>query len=224
MRRVYPKEDRCIDCNICEVACVVEHSDTKHIIDAYHVDGLRFNREDSAEILDPVDALAVGRPKPVNRTVVETHADVRISTNCRHCAEPDCVLACKNGSLYVAEDGRVLLHQDKCVGCRYCLIACPYQVRFYVDKIRGYFGEGLTPYEEMGYKKHQQGVVENCTLCVDRVDKGLEPACVANCPTSCRHFGDLDDPDSEVSRLIRARYSFQLLPEKGTDPSVYYVS
>ncbi len=132
--------------------------------------------------------------------------------------------ACPSGATTQREDGIVLVDHDKCVGCRYCLIACPYQVRSYIDKIRGYFGEDLTPYEEMGYKKHQQGVVEKCNLCVDRVDKGLEPACVANCPTSCRHFGDLDDPDSEVSRLIRARYSFTLLPEQGTNPSVHYVS
>lgn len=143
---------------------------------------------------------------------------------CNHCAEPACVKACPTGATTQREDGIVLVDHDKCVGCRYCLIACPYQVRFYNDHIKGYFGEGLTPYEEMGYKKHRQGVVEKCNFCVDRVDKGLEPACVANCPTSCRHFGDLDDPDSEVSRLLRARHSFTLLPEQGTNPSVYYVS
>ncbi len=143
---------------------------------------------------------------------------------CNHCAEPLCVKACPTGATTQREDGIVVVDHDKCVGCRYCLIACPYQVRSYVDKIRGYFEQGLTPYEETGYKKHRKGVVEKCTFCVDRVDKGLEPACVANCPTSCRHFGDLDDPNSEVSRLLRTRYSFTLLPEHGTNPSVYYVS
>jgi len=143
---------------------------------------------------------------------------------CNHCAEPACVKACPSGATTQREDGIVIVDSDKCVGCRYCLIACPYQVRFYVDKIRGYFGEGMTPYEELGYKKHQEGVVEKCNFCIDRVDKGLEPACVVTCPTSCRHFGDLDDPNSEASKLIRARHCFRLLPERGTNPCVYYVS
>jgi len=143
---------------------------------------------------------------------------------CNHCADPVCVKACPTGATTQREDGIVVIDADKCVGCRYCLISCPYQSRFYIDKIRGYFGETLTPYEEISYQKHKEGVVEKCNFCVDRVDQGLEPACTQVCPTTCRHFGDLDDPNSEVSRLLRTRYSFRLLPEQGTNPCVYYMS
>jgi molybdopterin-containing oxidoreductase family iron-sulfur binding subunit len=76
----------------------------------------------------------------------------------------------------------------------------------------------------MGREKHPVGVVEKCNLCLDRIEKGLEPACVTNCMTKARYFGDLEDPTSEVSRLIRQRHGFQLRPEAGTDPSIYYLS
>jgi Fe-S-cluster-containing dehydrogenase component len=142
---------------------------------------------------------------------------------CNHCQEPPCLRICPTGATYQREDGVVLIDYNKCAGCKACVTACPYGSRFYVDEIRSYFGI-LTPYEEVGYQKHQKGVTEKCTFCVDRVDKGLEPACVETCPTSCRHFGDLDDPNSEVSQLLRARLSFQLLPDLATQPSVYYLS
>ena len=176
MRRVYPKEDRCIDCHLCEVACIVEHSDTKHIIDAYHVDGLRFNSADSATILDPVDALAAGRPKPANRTIVETHDNVRISTNCRHCVEADCVLACKNGSLYIDEGGRVLLHEDKCVGCWMCLMACRYGAI------------ARNPAQQNVPDVQKNGINHHCDLCPERD----EPACVWVCPTAALVYEDRD--------------------------------
>ena len=117
-----------------------------------------------------------------------------------------------------------MIDYNKCAGCKACITACPYEARAYVEEIRGYYGDVLTPYEEFGYKKHQKGVVEKCNFCYERLQKGLEPACVEVCPTSCRYFGDLDDPNSEVSKLLRARYSFQLLAELGTQPSVSYLS
>jgi molybdopterin-containing oxidoreductase family iron-sulfur binding subunit len=93
-----------------------------------------------------------------------------------------------------------------------------------LSEIRGYYpGQGLTPYEEVGYKRHSVGTAEKCDFCRERLERGQEPACVANCPAVARIFGDLDDPDSEPSRLIRQGDAFQLLPEMETDPSVYYV-
>ena len=143
---------------------------------------------------------------------------------CNHCQEAPCVRVCPTGASYQREDGIVLIDYDKCIGCKACITACPYEARSYIEAIRGYFGDVLTPYEEFGYKKHQEGVVEKCNLCYERLEKGLEPACVEACPTSCRQFGDLDDPNSEVSKLLRARYSFQLQAELGTKPSVSYIS
>jgi molybdopterin-containing oxidoreductase family iron-sulfur binding subunit len=77
--------------------------------------------------------------------------------------------------------------------------------------------------EKIGYAKHKLGVVEKCTFCVDRIAKGKEPACVRTCIGAARYFGDLDDPDSQVSQLIKSRHGTQLLRELGTDPSVYYL-
>jgi molybdopterin-containing oxidoreductase family iron-sulfur binding subunit len=87
-----------------------------------------------------------------------------------------------------------------------------------------YFGEVLTPFEETRYKDHLEGVVEKCDFCRHRLEQGLEPACVANCMTKARIFGDLDDPESEVSRLIHEENGFQLNPELGTNPSVFYLA
>ena len=126
MRRVYPREDRCINCHLCEVACIVEHSKSKQVLDAFHVEKLRFNREDGRDIVDPAEAVVAGKAKPLNRTRVDVVGSVFVSTSCRHCAEPDCVLACKNGSLYIADNGRVLVNDDTCVGCWMCVMACRY--------------------------------------------------------------------------------------------------
>ena len=93
-----------------------------------------------------------------------------------------------------------------------------------MDRIDGYFPSGQTPFEKVNEKKWQVGTVIKCTFCVERVDQGLDPVCVAICPTSARIFGDLDDPKSPVSRLLGERGSTQLRPEFGTNPSVYYLS
>ncbi len=174
MRRVYPREDRCINCHLCEVACIVEHSKSKHVIDAFHVEGLRFNREDSRDVIDPVEALAIGRAKPLNRTRVDVVDSVFVSTNCRHCAEPDCVLACKNGSLYVNHDGRVLVDEDKCVGCWMCVMACRYGA---IQR---------NPTRQNVPDVANNGINLHCDLCPDRD----VPACVWVCPTNALVFED----------------------------------
>lgn len=143
---------------------------------------------------------------------------------CMHCANPPCLKACPTGAIQRREDGIVWTDNAKCVGCRYCMMVCPYQARHFYAKEREYFpGQGLTPFELIGYSRHVPGTMSNCHLCMHRVDKGLEPSCVVTCMCRARIFGDLEDPESEVSRLIRDRGGFQLYPELGTDPSVYYL-
>ena len=143
---------------------------------------------------------------------------------CMHCQNPPCVAVCPTGASHKRKDGIVEVDYDKCMGCGYCRIACPYDARTFVKEVKPYYPEfGFTPYEDLMYAKHQAGVAEKCNFCKDRVAKGEEPACVATCPAYCRHFGDLDDPNSEVSQLIASRHGEQLMPELGTDPSVYYV-
>lgn len=125
------------------------------------------------------------------------------SQRCNHCDEPPCVDCCPTGASHVEELGRVVLvDHDKCIGCKACLAGCPYDARFV----------------------HPDGYADKCTFCFHRTSKGLDPACVSVCPTRCMHFGDLDDPNSEVSKLLASRASHALLPEAGTGPRIFYLS
>jgi molybdopterin-containing oxidoreductase family iron-sulfur binding subunit len=143
---------------------------------------------------------------------------------CMHCAEPPCREVCPTGATAKRADGIVVIDQDTCVGCRACMMACPYVARYYRNGPGEYFpGQGLTPYEARGYERHPTGVVAKCDFCVERLERGLEPSCVATCMAHARHFGDLDDPESAVARLIRNRGGYQLEPQLGTDPSVFYL-
>jgi phenylacetyl-CoA:acceptor oxidoreductase subunit 1 len=157
---------------------------------------------------------------------------------CNHCSEPPCVEVCPTGASHQRQDGIVLVDYDKCVGCRSCRIACPYQARTYLAEEKEYFpDQGLTPLEVIAKKlrTYQIGVAQKCTFCVERIDNGLKqglkpgtdreatPACVIACPTKTRVFGDLDDPNSEVSQLIREKRAAAFHDEHGTGPSIYYI-
>jgi Fe-S-cluster-containing dehydrogenase component len=158
---------------------------------------------------------------------------------CNHCKEASCAKVCPTGATHQREDGIVEIITNKCVGCRSCVVACPYQMRTYYDHDdKEYFpGQGFTPLELIGKKLYpfQKGTVIKCNFCAERVDQGIKkglkpgvdreatPACVIACPCDARYFGDLDDPESEVSKLIREKGAVQLHPGHGTDPSVYYI-
>ena len=115
------------------------------------------------------------------------------------------------------------IDHDKCVGCKTCMMACPYGNRYFNDQPQHYFPQGPTDYEKVRMMRHPTDVVMKCNFCRHRLAEGKLPACVANCPTVARTFGDLDDAGSEVSRLIKERGGFTLHPELGTKPSVYYL-
>ena len=145
---------------------------------------------------------------------------------CNHCDEPPCVDVCPTGASYKRPDGIVAVNGDVCIGCRSCATACPYEHRHYVPPgllASGYFNGDLTLYEKVKYRRWTEGTVIKCDFCMDRVDQGLKPACVDTCPAEARIFGDLSDPQSEPSRLLREREHFTLLPDAGTKPSVYYL-
>jgi Fe-S-cluster-containing dehydrogenase component len=145
------------------------------------------------------------------------------------------VSVCPVGATFSRADGLVIMDYDKCIGCRYCQTACPYGARTFNWTAR----DDVNPYTpEFGrpeVERRQKGVVEKCTFCVHRIDAGLEkglmpgvdveatPACVNVCPTTARYFGNLKDPNSQVSRLIRDNPTLRLREDLGTDPNVYYI-
>ena len=134
---------------------------------------------------------------------------VHFPKSCLHCEDAPCVTVCPTGASYKrAEDGIVLVNEDWCIGCGLCAWSCPYGAR------------EMDPTEN---------VMKKCTLCVDRIyndnipEVDRVPACVKTCPTSARHFGDLGDPDSDVSKLVAKRNGFDLLPEQETKPVNKYL-
>jgi molybdopterin-containing oxidoreductase family iron-sulfur binding subunit len=148
---------------------------------------------------------------------------------CMQCEEPDCLKVCPTGATYQTEDKIVRVDKEKCIGCKYCMMACPYGARYSVAEYGSYFPKGLpiSDYEkhcmQVWEEKRGLGVATKCDFCIDRRAEGKEPACVQSCPAKARIFGDLDDPESELSYLIKTKRGFVLRPEVGTEPKVYYL-
>jgi len=150
---------------------------------------------------------------------------VYMPMRCNHCSDPACLPVCPTGATYQREqDNLVVVDQEQCIGCHSCVVACPYQVRYVPENDRGYYGDKKTPYEEVAYKKWEAGTAQKCNLCAPRLDAGRKPACIEACPTRALRIGDLNDPNSEVSKLIAERKHFQPRAELGTDPNVFYLT
>ena len=123
------------------------------------------------------------------------------SERCNHCSNAPCVRCCPTTASHITDGGIVLVDEKNCIGCKACIASCPYDARFI----------------------HPEGHIDKCTFCVHRVEKGQDPACVAVCPTKCMYFGDTDDPNSKISKLIKTRKWKTLIPEAGTEPNIYYL-
>lgn len=192
---------RCIGCNTCSIACKMQNNIP---------DGMLWNRvlTEGCELYDD----AQGSYPNLARTYVPIA--------CQHCDNAACERACPTGATYTDDKGRVQIDYDKCIGCRMCMAACPYNARVFnwSEPVRS---TGFS-YGDKEAPVRSKGVMEKCTLCKERTDRGEEPMCVHCCPADARIYGDLDDPDSRISKTIRERNAYVLLPEKGTQPKVHY--
>ncbi len=154
-----------------------------------------------------------------------------LPTLCMQCEKPECLYVCPTGATKQDENGIVTVDRDLCMGCKYCMQACPYGQRHTVPEWATYFpdaeAEDLDAYQayakDRWEEKHAYGIAAKCDFCKDRVREGKQPACVEACPAKARCIGDLNDPESEISVLIRSERGFQLNPELGTNPCVYYL-
>ncbi len=168
--------DRCIDCEACMVACSVENQ----VPVGHHRNWIAHREKGKFPYLS-------------------LHFEPE---NCHHCSNPPCEMVCPTGATFRREDGLVLINYDDCIGCRYCMMACPYDAR--------YFDE-------------DRGVVDKCTFCVHRLDAGQPPACVETCIGGARHFGDINDPESEVAKLLARHEVYVRYAEAGTGPAIFYI-
>jgi tetrathionate reductase subunit B len=130
-----------------------------------------------------------------------------LPSQCNHCADSPCVTVCPTKASYIREDGIVEVNSSRCVGCKYCIPACPYNARFFNE---------------------ETGIADKCTFCTPRVESGLLPACATTCLSNARQFGDLNDPDSPVSIALREAIAkdlrvWALREDLGTGPAVYYI-
>lgn len=185
---------RCVGCQTCTAAC--KHANAT-------APDIQWRR-----VLD----IEVGEFPEVRRTFVPT--------GCMHCAEPPCMHVCPSLATGQRADGLVTIDYELCIGCAYCAVACPYQARFKVT------GRDIP---------ERIGVAQKCTFCIDRIERGLAagltpgvdaeatPACVNSCIADALHFGDRDDPDSNVSRLLADNRHFTMHEELGTDPGFHYL-
>lgn len=175
---------RCIDCRACLVACSVENNvSMEHTRIWVHDLGLMGEFPDLSRKFMPY--------------------------NCMHCDNPPCTEVCVSGATYKdPENGLVLVDQEACIGCGFCVDACPYNAR-YLDS--------------------ERGVVDKCTACVQRLEVGMQPACVATCVGGSRLFGDLNDPESEVSQALKnarsvQRFDLEYKPGVSTGPNIFFTN
>ncbi len=139
---------------------------------------------------------------------------------CNHCDNPPCVRVCPTQATWRRKaDGIVMMDMHRCIGCRYCVVACPYGSRSFNWRDPKPFIKEINP----DYPTRMRGVVEKCNFCEERLDRGKMPACVEACPEKALVFGDLEDADSEVRKLLREHYTIRRKPSLGTNPEIYYI-
>jgi phenylacetyl-CoA:acceptor oxidoreductase 27-kDa subunit len=199
---------RCVGCQTCTAACK-QTNDTPP--------GVQWRR-----VLD----MEVGEFPDVRRAFVPV--------GCMHCDDPPCMHVCPSTATRKRADGIVTIDYELCIGCAYCAVACPYHARYKTERASFAYGQACE-HEQARFDPDRLAVATKCTFCVDRVDAGLAqgltpgkdpaatPACVNACIADALAFGDLDDPDSKVSRLLAENRSFRMHEELGTGPGFHYL-
>ncbi len=173
-----------------------------------------------------------------NRVIMAGTVDgqpVYISRPCMHCEHAPCVEACMVRASTYRADGIVTMDYDRCIGCRYCEVACPYNARAFNWKAFTEDNPAVPKWGQPEIPRRPRGVVEKCSFCEHRIDRGLglgltpgvdeeaTPACVVACPVGARLFGDLNDPESQVSTVLAAHHAYRLREDLGTGPRVYFI-
>ena len=188
---------RCVGCNACAVACKSEHNAPNGVL------------------FTAVLEKEMGAFPHCNR--------VFVPVLCNHCDVPVCAQVCPTKATHKRPDGIVFIEYAKCIGCCACIEHCPYHVRTLVQDNRVVYPDGTTTFEKPVAQQILNKVAAKCDLCYHRVETGQRPACVEVCPTKARVFGDLANPASEANTLVKEHGGWQMLPEKQTQPCVFYI-
>jgi molybdopterin-containing oxidoreductase family iron-sulfur binding subunit len=208
---------RCIGCRRCVYACVEENNLSRDP-QIHWIRVLEFERETALREID----LAEGNPY-YDPEQVPQEDRFYLPISCQQCDDSPCTDVCPTGATWKEPDGIVVVDYDWCIGCRYCMAACPYGARHFN------WAEPQIPAEEvntnthyLGNRPRPKGVVEKCTFCIQRVREGRYPACLEACPVGARKFGNLLDPDSEIRYVMRTKRTFVLKAELATQPKFFY--
>jgi Fe-S-cluster-containing dehydrogenase component len=205
---------KCIGCRRCVYACVKENNLSRYPHQIHYIRVLRFkkgsmNFEESEHYYNP-------------RTVPE-QGYYYVPVQCQQCRRPPCVRVCPVKATWTEKDGIVVVDYNWCIGCRYCMAACPYRGRLFNWSDPGVPPEEINPNTHyLGNRPRMRNVVEKCHFCIQRVREGKYPACVEACPVGARKFGNLLDPQSEIRLIIETKRVFRLKEDLGTEPRFYY--
>jgi len=209
---------RCIGCRRCVYACVKENNQSRDP-QIHWITVLRFQKGDKwISDLENAD-------KYYNPAKVPEPGYFYMPTQCQQCEKPPCVKACPTQATWSEDDGIVVVDYNWCIGCRYCMAACPYGARHFNWTRPGLPAEEInTQTHYLGNRPRYPGVVEKCTFCIQRTrnEPGQYPACVEICPVGARKFGNLLDPESEIRYCIENKRVFRLKEEVNTHPKFFY--